>query len=560
MAINYSAMADFDPMGAMAEYAMKSDKAARERADWELAHKAKQQAWDDNQSLRALATQLQQGKEVPQEVQTGTMANMGPPVPPQSLRDLSPTIQESFRERRGGPSALRDVANPEYDAAMKAYGEQVKSAPATVPVTETQMKTVPYTTGEKSQKLAEQLLKQGDIKGALEAATTTLKLDEAMPEHLNKMSEAINKKGGVLMAMGLPPADVAKRLSEEYAQAGDTTSAQLAANTNFLPNGVTTVSLPNGGQIVHEYNADGKMEHKYTPPVKPTQGKYPGMPVIETVNGKTMKGQYIFSTPEELAAYEKTGIPKGGNWENNFGSKDTTVVVSGQQQPRESVQGVVTSGKYAGQPVYKNSKGGAPFVYQLDATGKTVQVPIPGVPFDARASAAAYITPETGNGQTPTAATPELTPAQKKANLKSQNDPTSMRIVKRIEGVVPVLEQMRDKFATLPNETGIVPLNDFLRSANVKLGNVKIDSYDTFIKEATREVQSALAGNQSSQGMVMQQIKVLSAAKTNEQRAASINAIIDVLNERKKGELSVPFQAPSAGGTQQIGKYKVTVR
>lgn len=203
--------------------------------------------------------------------------------------------------------------------------------------------------------------------------------------------------------------------------------------------------------------------------------------------------------------------------------------------PREVRQGVVMSGPYAGLPAYKDSKGGAPFVY--DQSGK--KIAIPGVPLDQQGQAAAYVGTgtETGEG--------ELTPAQKKANLKAQTDPTSMRIVKRIDGVVPVLQTMKTQFANLPNETGIVPLNKFLRNANVMLGNVKIDSYDTFVKETTREVQSALSGNQAAQALVMQQIDVLKSAKTNAQRAASMDAIINVLTERKKSELSVPYKGGS---------------
>jgi hypothetical protein len=260
--------------------------------------------------------------------------------------------------------------------------------------------------------------------------------------------------------------------------------------------------------------------------------------------------------PEGRQVIFEESYDSGKTWkEVSRGDKDSPFAGISLQTARETAQGVVMSGPYAGQMAYKDSRKpkDPPFVFQKDRDGNTITVPIPGVPLDARASAAAYAGTETPTGE------PELTPAQKKANLKSQTDPTAMRIVKRIDGVIPVLNKIKAEFASLPGETGFVPLNKALRAGNVMLGGVKIDSYETFVKEATREVQSALSGNQSSQKLVLQQIDVLKAAKTNAQRAAAIDAIITTLSERKNAELSVPYTAPKLTGKPAGGSSKFKI-
>jgi hypothetical protein len=329
VAINYNAMADFDPMGAMAEYKFKADKAARERADWELAHKAKQQAWSDNQNLRALAEQLQKGKEVPTEVQTGEMANMGPVEPPQSLRDMAPTMQvENTAKDFGGGSPLKfaqTVANPQYAEAMKAYGDQVKSAPQTIPLMETQMKNVPYTTGEKSQKFAEQLLKQGDIAGALKATESVLKLDEAMPKHMTDMHKLVNQEAMSELSAGTSPDQVGKNIAAKYRMAGNEAAASLAENSKVLPNGVMVTPAP-GGTVMTKYTADGGYSIDYHVAKAPTAEKVYGNPRTVKFGDELVKEHPIFegaNAERNKAAWEKAGgnFDKLGDF-NGYSKKD----------------------------------------------------------------------------------------------------------------------------------------------------------------------------------------------------------------------------------------------
>ena len=196
--------------------------------------------------------------------------------------------------------------------------------------------------------------------------------------------------------------------------------------------------------------------------------------------------------------------------------------------PRVSMIG--TDGQ--GLPVFMNSHGGTPFQNIGGA-----QKPYTGVVM-ARSEGLQL------GGNTPDPTT-GLTPQQVQANAKQISDPTNIRTVQLINGVLPVAQKFRSAISQLPADTPIAGVTNILRGAGIQLNNKQINDFQTFATEFPREAQKAMVGSgATAQKSLDQQGELFTKAKTVGNLLSSLDIVTGILQDRKDGVTS-PIYKPN---------------
>lgn len=301
----------------------QAEQDAMTKSDWEFKKAERERALADEMNLRAVYGKAYTGKDVtspnPDYVSEsdqilGLEAAQNPPLLAQNTTYVD-----------GKMSA--PIGGDKYNEAQQAgrpVPDQMRSL--VNPMSQTINSKIPYSDKERGNMIAQEYLKQGKYAEAFKANQGVLDITHLNAESdRKKLANDTQRLIQYTMLMENPK-EARKKLATEIRMEGRTEDADLMEKSELF-NGARVIKDDTGGTIVIKPDVNGMATITHEKAVKPPTGKFPGMPVIETVGGKKMKGQYIFNTEAERDAYEKTRIPKGGNWESNFGDKSTTVII-----------------------------------------------------------------------------------------------------------------------------------------------------------------------------------------------------------------------------------------
>lgn len=332
--------------------------------EWAMKNKLADQTWEDQQELRGLGATIQQGKPVeidvpdPQQMPTynrnieltnnagdflrsamderATNPLPGPsPVNQQAPRDVVDLEQGLGMSPK--PREVQQVPMPPINSSIQGLAATTQPPPnmgaAAVPGLQGQiaqpptmkkMENMAYTPAEQADMYAKTLLKQGNIKGAMEATNTILDISEAVPKHaLGVMRNALSFLQSEV-TQGATPDEAKAAVTQFAAQNGfpkEFMTMMQSPMTTVAPGGVITQTQPNGDKIINTLQADGTVKTTFEKHTTTKDSVKLNTPLFDTKLGnKALEHYYSFHDTGRYTAQQLFD-----EWQRMGGTKEAAV-------------------------------------------------------------------------------------------------------------------------------------------------------------------------------------------------------------------------------------------
>lgn len=430
------------------------------------------------------------------------------------------------------------------------------------PSTVTQTKHEDYTPYEQADMYAKALLKQGNVKGAVEAAKGVLDITEAAPVHARKVMQDGLAMLDAQLGAGKTPEEARANTLQFATQSGmpkEFIAMLSSPMTSVAPNGMVIQQLQNGDSITHTLQSDGTVKDEYHKAVKPVGQKIMTPEYTET-NGIGAKkfetthqwqfhetGQY--TAPQLFAEWQRLEKTMDGD----AAAKEIAQKYGGVEKVKKENQSYATPASVInfdrrttlvgtdkeGQPINQSPDGNRT-VQMADGTMKPYYGPV-----YSKSEASAMSTEGGGT-------TGELTPAQKVANKKAAANPQAIALKAAstmYDQEAPEIKRLRVE----AQKEGFIPSTKFknLEQAdqwlNDKTGGPSTILLKKKVKFLADGLQKAIGGNAGGEWA----FKVASDILDPSYPPESFNAIVDSHGKSLRtmaSERIEPFKATTPSG------------